>query len=117
MMNLMKQLRDELAKKLAQEAANAAANSVDHCDPEAKRVIEKVVEARAKKLLDPDDYENPLPTDLNAPVVFRSDDNEQPFHIEVKGLNNAWQKYQNTKDLDAAIKDGMEIRAEWTFKF
>ena len=116
-MNIMKQLRDELAKKLAQEAANAAANSVDHCDPEAKRVIEKTVEARAKKLLDPDDHDNPLPTDPDAPVIFRSDDKDQPFHIEVKWLNNAWKKYQNTKYLDAAIKDSMEIRAEWTFKF
>lgn len=116
-MSVMKKLRDELARKLAQKAADVAANSVDHCNSEAKRVIEKTVEERTKKLLDPEDHENPIPTDPDAPIIFRSEDKEPPFHIEVKGLNNAWKKYQATKDLDAAIKDSMEIRAEWTFKF
>ncbi len=116
-MKILKKLRDELAKKIAQEAAKAAANSVDHCKPEAKMAIEKAVEEKAQKLFDPDDQENPLPTDPNEPVVFRSDKKDQPFHIEIKGLDNAWKKYQKTKDIDEAIKDSMEIRAEWTFKF
>ncbi|MBU1107097.1 MAG: hypothetical protein KKB51_10545 [Candidatus Riflebacteria bacterium] len=116
-MKLLKQLRNKLAKELGKTAASIAANSVDHCSPEAKRAIEKTVEAKAKKLLDPNDKANPLPTDPNEPLVFRSDINERPFHIEVKGLSDAWQNYQENKDLGKALKDSIEIRAEWTMKF
>ena len=116
-MNLLNKLRNELAKKIAKTAAELAADSVDHCDPKAKRAIEKTVEDRAKKLLAPDDHENPLPTDPNEPIVFKSETSEKPFQIEVKGLDNAWKKYQKCNDLDKALKDSMEIRAEWTFKF
>jgi hypothetical protein len=116
-MNLLKQLRNELAKKLGQTAADIASDSVDHCTPEAKRAIEKSVEERAQKLLDPDDHENPLPTDPNEPLVFRSDKHEKPFHIEVKGLSGAWQDIQKNTDLDKALKDNVQIKAEWTLKF
>ncbi len=36
-MNLLRQLRNELAKKLGQTAADIASESVGHCTPEAKR--------------------------------------------------------------------------------
>ncbi|NCB47575.1 hypothetical protein EOM81_11230 [bacterium] len=116
-MNLLRQLRNELAKKLGQTAADIASESVDHCTPEAKGAIEKSVEDRAKKLLDPDDHENLVPTDPNEPLVFRSGKHEKPFHIEVKGLSGAWQDLQKSKDLDKALKDNVQIKAEWTLKF
>lgn len=116
-MNLLKQLRNELAKRLGQTAADIASDSVDHCTPEAKRAIEKSVEERAQRLLDPDDHENPLSTDPNEPLVFRSDNHDRPFHIEVKGLGGAWQDLQMSNDLDKALKKNVQIRAEWTIKF
>ena len=116
-MNLLRQLRNELAKKLGQTAADIAADSVDHCTPEARRAIASSVENRAKKLLDPDDHENPLPTDPNEPLIFRSNKHEKPFHIEVKGLSGAWQDFQKCNDLDKALKDNVQIKAEWAIKF
>mgnify|MGYP000961141162 CR=1 FL=1 len=116
-MNLLNQLRNELAKKLGQTAADVASDSVDHCSPEAKRAIEKSVEKCVQKLLDPDDHENPMPTDPNEPLVFRSENHEKSFHIEVKGLSGAWQDIQKNSDLDKALKDNVQIKAEWIIKF
>jgi hypothetical protein len=116
-MKIMKQLRNELAKKLGQTAASIAADSVDYCNPEAKRAIEKTIEDKAKKLLDPDDHANPLPVNPDEPLIFRSETREKPFHIEVKGLSDAWQDLQKSNDIDKALKDNVQIRAEWTVGF
>jgi hypothetical protein len=35
----------------------------------------------------------------------------------VKGLNDAWKSYQANRDLDKALQESIEIRAEWTMKF
>ena len=116
-MNLLKQLRNELARKIGQTAAGIAANSVDHCSNEAKKAIQKSVEMKTRKLLDPDDHKNPLSTDPGQPLVFRAENGDKPFHIEVKGLNDAWKSYQANRDLDKALQESIEIRAEWTMKF
>jgi hypothetical protein len=115
-MNLIKQLRNELAKKLGKTVAEAAADSVDHCAPEAKRVIEKTVEERAKMLLDSDVNGN-LFADPNESLVFRSDNPDKPFHIEVEGLSAAWQDIQKNNAPDKVLKDNVQIKVEWTFKF
>ena len=116
-MNLIKLLRNELAKKLGQTVADVAADSVDHCASEAKKAIEKTVEERTKMLLDPNNNENILSEAPNEHPVFRSDNNDKSFHIEVKGLSGAWQDIQKNNDPDKALKDNVQIKAEWTFKF
>lgn len=116
-MNLLKKLRDELANKIASAAADIAENSVDHCDAKGKEAIKALVKEEAQKLLDPQDTENPIPTDPNEPLIFRSKDKKNPFTVDIKGFGSVWDEIQKHKDIDKALLEKAEIRVGWEFKF
>jgi hypothetical protein len=58
-----------------------------------------------------------IPTDPNEPVVFRNEDKEKPFKIEVKNLGEIWEEIQKQKKIDDAIFNKAEVHVEWTLKF
>lgn len=116
-MNLLKKLRDELVNKMASAAADIAENSVDHCDPKGKEGLKQLVKEEIQKRLDPKDTANPIPTDPNEPLVFRSKDDKNPFTVEIKGLGSVWDEIQKQKRLDDATFNKAEVRVEWSFKF
>lgn len=116
-MNLMKELRDQLANKLADTAADIAESSVDHCNPQGKEAIRQLVKHRTDQLLDPADQKHVIPSDPNEPLVFRSSLDDKPFKVEVKNLGSVWNEIQKRKKLDDDIINKAEVRVEWALKF
>jgi hypothetical protein len=113
----MKKLREVLANKLANAAADIAENSVDHCNPQGKEAIRKLVKNRTDQLLDPADKKNIIPSDPNEPLVFRSDQEDEPFKIEVKNLGSVWDEILKRKTIDESVINKAEIRIAWKMKF
>lgn len=116
-MNLMKELRNQLASKLANAAADIAENSVDHCNPQGKEAIRQLVKAQTDQLLNPADQKHVIPSDPDESLVFRSCHDDRPFKIEVKNLGSVWEEVQKRKAIDDSILNKAEIRVEWALKF
>ena len=116
-MNLMKELRDQLANKLANAAADIAENSVDHCNPQGKEAIRQLVKNQTDQLLNPADKRNVLPSDPNEPLVFRSNHDDKPFKVEVKNLGSVWNEIQKRKAIDENVINKAEIRVMWEMSF
>jgi hypothetical protein len=113
----MKKLRNELSEKLANAAADIAENSVDYCNSQGKEAIRQLVKNRTDQLLNPADKKNVIPSDPNEPLVFRSNQDDQSFKVEVKNLGTIWNEVQKRKSIDESIINKAEIRVAWEMKF